>query len=675
MLSQAIRTAAPATISEPRELAPVQQRSPAITLSATVAVAFALRLFWIVKLHTYRIPAFPDDHFYFGYETGRIARSIALGQGFSNPFHGITGPTAWLAPVYPYLTAAVFKIFGIYTSNSAFVLLALNGLFSALTCIPLYFIARRVFGSRVALWSIWVWTLVAPLSFWAIHWVWETSLSTLLLTSVIWLSLEFAESPRWRLWVPFGMLWGLIALTNPSALSVLPFIAGWVCWRQRQQSKPWLLPAVASAVVFFAVVSPWIVRNYQVFHRFIFIRDNFGAELRLGNGPGAVGLWMEWLHPTQNTLEMDKYRRVGELAYVAERGHEASSYILHDPVHFLALCARRAIYFWAGLPRPVNRNDWVSHIETRNSGYLAFSILAFWGLWVALRRKKRGAFVFAVLLTMYPVVYYVVFPHPRYRHPIEPEMLILAVYLVSQTRNFRRRTPVVPLVTRYRKLSVVVPAGGSNGLPERIAQDVTHAPLALQKEVVVVSNGDDTRQLLPSFTADLADDTPALRLIHSPSHVPDQLRRALEHISGDLVLIQMGQVDPRDYTQLLEPIISGRADVVYGTASMRCAANFWRPARVLSAAFSMITNTDLSNVSAECRVFRRSDLERIMPDVDKVYFDSRLALAAYLRGCRFCEVALPPSTDAQRLHPPNGDLNWLRAGYEVGSILARRFLL
>src|SRR5437867_10185904 len=45
----------------------------------------------------------PDrDHWRFGYETGRIARSIALGQGFSSPLFANTGPTAWMTPVYPY---------------------------------------------------------------------------------------------------------------------------------------------------------------------------------------------------------------------------------------------------------------------------------------------------------------------------------------------------------------------------------------------------------------------------------------------------------------------------------------------------------------------------------------------------------------------------------------------
>ncbi|HLQ51748.1 MAG TPA: hypothetical protein VK129_09640, partial [Terriglobales bacterium] len=63
-----------------------------------VLVAFLLRLAVLTLGHTYHFAA-KDDHFGFGWETGRIARSIALGKGFSSPMQGDTGPTAWIAPL------------------------------------------------------------------------------------------------------------------------------------------------------------------------------------------------------------------------------------------------------------------------------------------------------------------------------------------------------------------------------------------------------------------------------------------------------------------------------------------------------------------------------------------------------------------------------------------------
>ena len=75
---------------------------------------------------------------------GRVARSLVAGHGFGNVFAD-TGPTAVVAPVYAYLLAAVFRLFGTYTPASIVAALALNSMFSALTCIPVFLLARRCF--------------------------------------------------------------------------------------------------------------------------------------------------------------------------------------------------------------------------------------------------------------------------------------------------------------------------------------------------------------------------------------------------------------------------------------------------------------------------------------------------------------------------------------------------
>src|SRR5215471_10982143 len=100
-------------------------------------VALALRLALIVVGHTYKFKAYDND-FSFGWEMGRIGRAIASGRGFSDPFDGHTGPTAWEPPLYPYVIAGIFKLFGTYSNLSAIVLLLINSIFSALTLIPIF---------------------------------------------------------------------------------------------------------------------------------------------------------------------------------------------------------------------------------------------------------------------------------------------------------------------------------------------------------------------------------------------------------------------------------------------------------------------------------------------------------------------------------------------------------
>jgi len=70
-------------------------------------------------------------------------------------------------------------------------------------------------------------------------------------------------------------------------------------------------------------------------------------------------------------------------------------------------------------------------------------VLAFWGLGRAIRKKRPNAWLFFWLILSYSSVYYFVFPHPRYRHPIEPELLILIVYVISEAEIRRRSKPQI----------------------------------------------------------------------------------------------------------------------------------------------------------------------------------------------------------------------------------------
>jgi len=399
-----------------------------------VAIALFLRVGWILIGHTYKFKN-TEDNFGFGWEMGRIGAAIASGQGFSNPFGAHTGPTAWESPLYPYLTAGVFQVFGIYSRASAFVLLSINSVFSALTCIPIFLIARRMFSEKVAVGSAWTWALLPYVMYWCTRWVWETSFSAFLVAVIFWLTLTMEERDGLKPWLWFGLLWGVAALSSAVLLSFLPAAGLWAWYHRARWHKPSLAGVMLASLIFIACITPWLVRNYQTFGKFIFIRDNFGAELRLGNGNGADGTWMQYIHPTQDLYAMRQYTTMGELAYVAMRKRQALDYIKADYSRFAVLCLKRFVYFWAGPPR-LAKIWWLA--EVKNSLFLASSVLMFWGLARALRKRKPGAWLLFWLILLYPAIYYVVFPGQRYRHPIEPEMTILGVYLLTEAGRKHR---------------------------------------------------------------------------------------------------------------------------------------------------------------------------------------------------------------------------------------------
>jgi hypothetical protein len=404
-------------------------RQRSTSLRAMVLVSFLLQVAAVAVFHTYRFrPA--DNHFGFGWEMGRVGQAIAEGKGFSNPYGAQTGPTAWEPPIYPYLIGGVFKLFGIYSNTSAIALLTINSLFSALTCIPIFLIARQTMGEKVAVWSAWTWALLPYVMYWSVHWVWDTTLSPLLLSLIFLAALQLGESPAsQQLWISFGILWGLTTLANPACLSFLPVCVLWVWSRRSSQGRGSIFGMVLALVVMAGCLSPWLVRNVATFGRFVFVRDDFGLQLRLGNGPYADGLLMAYLQPNLNVYEMERFRQLGELRYAEECKRQAFDFIREHPGRFALISLKRFVYYWAGAPKP---NEGPALTELRSSLFLASSLLALGGLGRALRQRKSGAWLFAWLLLSYPAVYYFVFPHARYRHVIEPELLILAVFLVSE---------------------------------------------------------------------------------------------------------------------------------------------------------------------------------------------------------------------------------------------------
>ena len=393
-----------------------------------VLVALVLRLAVITIGHTYRITP-RRDHFQYGWEMGRLARSIASGQGFSSPTDLPSGPSAWAPPLYPYILAAVFKLFGIYSALSAWVILAFNSVFGALTCLTIYRIGQRVYGEGIARAAAWTWAVFPYAIYWPVRVVWETSLSTFLLTvSLLW-TLEMKDTPpTWRRWTWFGILWGVIVLTNTALLAVLPLSLLWLLYRRPKPSRM-LRGMVLSGIVAAVVMSPWLIRNYKVFGEFVFVRDNLPLEMHMANNDRFTGLWTRNEHPGNDPLAMRRFQELGELGFMKEKQVEFRQFVREHPGEFVKFTLERAMYFWIGTPQATIVNGY-DLIVARHMGFFIMTALAFGGLWVSFRSGVEGTFLLANFLLVYPLPYYTVNPFPRYKHPIEPVMILLTVYLL-----------------------------------------------------------------------------------------------------------------------------------------------------------------------------------------------------------------------------------------------------
>jgi hypothetical protein len=420
-------------------------------------VALAVRVLYLTLAHTYRFRLILD-HFEFGWEMGRIARALATGHGFANPFNGNSGPTAWCPPLYPLLLAAVFRLFGVYTLTSAWIILTINSAFSAATAVAVYQIAWRSFGRtaqglKVALWSGWLWALYPAAMQYAVKWVWDMALTAFLFAWVIVLALRIRgigdESrpprtlnlePRTSQWLLFGLLWGLIALCNSSLLIFLPACALWMLWpalHTRTHLGAALRNAVLAALCFAAVISPWVIRNARVFHAFVPMRSNFGAELYEATIFSNDGFpWMATLPLAENAPEFRRYERLGEIAYSQQQGEIAKAKIRAHPDLFARNALRRIYFFWISVPHPTDAGVAVEAIRRINFSFTSFAGLL--GLALAQRRRVPGAWLFFWAFALVPLIYYFVTVQARFRHPLEPIICVLAVYLFQSAELPRR---------------------------------------------------------------------------------------------------------------------------------------------------------------------------------------------------------------------------------------------
>src|SRR5580704_6791117 len=289
----------------------------------------------------------------FQQETGNIAYALAQGKGFGNVFRTETGPTAWLAPVYPLLVAATFKLFGTFTARAFFACVALNILFSSAACVPIFFAGKRLGGLGVAAGAAWLWAVFPSAVMMPFEWIWDTSLSALLAALILWATLELTESEQWLDWGVYGLLWGLVLLTNPALGALLPFLLGWVVLRARGERRlRWKRGALAVGVAALCCV-PWTIRNYVAFHRWIPLRSNFPFELWLGNNDIFDVHARNGRKSITRTEEARRYTQLGETAYMAEKWQLANAFMWSHPGLELRLMGRKFVGFWAGTESPV----------------------------------------------------------------------------------------------------------------------------------------------------------------------------------------------------------------------------------------------------------------------------------------------------------------------------------
>ena len=415
---------------------PRLRRFPTWALAHWCVTLFGVSFLILVLLPEGRLNDFEVP---LGAETVRVARSLAARGAFADPFAVMpTGPTAHLAPVYPFLYSLVLRLFG--TGYAALrIAWTLN-----VACFALQMSLLPVLSCRLRL-GVFPGVLAAALGTCSLYAPidsrWESFFAGTLLL-LVYLTTEGAlRDKRILTSVGAGASWGLVILTNP--VTVLLLIA-WPLFflfssdgSERRKSLQRVAVMISAALV---IVSPWIVRNYARFGTFIFVRDNLGLELYTGNNDCAApdletnirsGCHAR-THPNPSVTVSAQLVAVGEVSFYRAKGREAIDWIATHRTAFLRLTLQRFRLFWF----PGAERVWESVLVW------AITLLSVPGLFLIAGKNRYVACVLATAWILFPVIYYVVPFEPRYRYPIYWTSLLPAGYAlaaVSQRLPYFRR--------------------------------------------------------------------------------------------------------------------------------------------------------------------------------------------------------------------------------------------
>lgn len=342
-------------------------------------------------------------------EPSNIAAALASGLGFSSPYANVPiAPTAQQPPLYPLLLAGIFRVFGIRTVEAAWAAVVINILAGAVTAVLLYYVGKLHFGETVGILAAWLWVL--PWMYRAIAFSVSLSnayLAALGLTALFLLVARVLEADRG--WFVLGIYCGVLVLLQPALLTIVLVYGGGLALSKARSPRMWI--AVAGLLL---AMTPWTVRNYVTFGRFIPLRDNFGLELWLGNRPGMQGtVDFSGDFPDHDA---SGYVRLGEMGFMDEKLDAAREFIRSDPAGFAGRTLRRMVEFW--------------YVPYSFPG-IVVSVLGWLGAVLAVR-KGRDGWVWVSVLAVFPLVYYLTHNFPLYRHPIEPVIILLGAYCIVE---------------------------------------------------------------------------------------------------------------------------------------------------------------------------------------------------------------------------------------------------
>jgi glycosyltransferase involved in cell wall biosynthesis len=233
-----------------------------------------------------------------------------------------------------------------------------------------------------------------------------------------------------------------------------------------------------------------------------------------------------------------------------------------------------------------------------------------------------------------------------------------------------------------RRLSIVLPVYNEKDTISTTIQRVLQSEVPLERDLIVVDDFscDGTREILPGLVEQMRGSfgAPIELVMHDHNQGKGAaLRTGFQHATGDIVLIQDADLeyDPRDFPNLLEPILDGFADVVFGNrfhGGSHRVLYFWHYVsnQALTAFCNMLTNLNLTDMEVGYKLFRREILDHVQFRSNRFGFEPEFTIKVARLGCRIYEV---PIRYHGRTYEEGKKITWRDGVAAVWHILRFRF--
>ena len=231
---------------------------------------------------------------------------------------------------------------------------------------------------------------------------------------------------------------------------------------------------------------------------------------------------------------------------------------------------------------------------------------------------------------------------------------------------------------QLRKLSVVIPVFNEEPTVETLIRRVL--AVELPKEVVVVDDAsmDQTPAILNRLAQEPGMTGTVVFLQHSHNRGKGAaIRTALERVEGDVVIIQDADLeyDPREFPNLLEPILDGRADVVYGSRFLggpHRVLYFWHYLgnKTLTLLSNILTNLNLSDMETCYKAFRSEVLQGVTIRSNRFEFEPEITIKVARRGYRIYET---PISYSGRSYAEGKKIGWKDGVRTLWALIRFRF--